>query len=75
MRGFDFTMSKEMNNEMQEMNNEMQEMTNEMQEMIKTKGTNERMGDEPQAQDTFPNLREGVLCFNSQIVLLENSKV
>ena len=24
---------------------------------------------------TFPNLREGVLCFNSQIVLLENSKV
>ena len=24
---------------------------------------------------TFPNLREGVLCFNSQIVLLENRKV
>ena len=24
---------------------------------------------------TFPNLGEGVLCFNSQIVLLENSKV
>ena len=36
-RGFDFTKSKEMNNEMQEMNNEMQEM-------IKTKGTNEWKG-------------------------------
>ena len=41
-RGFDFTMSKE--------------MTNEMQEMIKTKGTNERMGDEPQAQDNKSKL-------------------
>ena len=55
-RGFDFTMSKEMNNEMQEMNNEMQEMTNEMQEMIKMKGTNERMGDEPQAQENKSKL-------------------
>ena len=41
-RGFDFTMSKE--------------MTNEMQEMIKTKGTNERMGDEPQAQENESKL-------------------
>merc|ERR1719268_705909 len=58
-RGFDFTMNnemQEMNNEMQEMINEMQEMTNEMQEMIKTKGTNERMGDEPQAQENESKL-------------------
>ena len=42
-RGFDFTKSKEMKNEMQEMNNEMQEM-------IKTKGTNEWKGVKAQAQ-------------------------
>ena len=56
-RGFVFTKSKEMNNEMQEMNNEMKEMNNEMkemnnemQEMIKTKGTNEWKGVKAQAQ-------------------------
>merc|ERR1719495_2474836 len=41
-RGFDFTMSKEMNNE--------------MQEMIKTKGTSERKGREHQAQENKSEL-------------------
>ena len=41
-RGFDFTISKEMNNE--------------MQGMIKTKGTNERKGGEAQAQENKSKL-------------------
>merc|ERR1719474_2230411 len=65
---------QEMTNEMQEMNNEMQEMNNEMQEMmIKTKGTNERKGGEPQAQENKSKLIHAREILELRIEVLVNA--